>query len=95
MENKPTKSILAQNILCIDGIIDLTDYGLPGVEANIKIGKNEKDDTVVILFGLFGPAFPSGVVAGAFYRKCRRFLINLTALFKLSWLNSALVLKKP
>lgn len=50
IENKPTKSILAQNIVCVDGIIDLTDYGLPGVEANIKIGKNEKEEDCVFLF---------------------------------------------
>lgn len=49
IENKPTKSILAQNIICVDGIIDLTDYGLPGVEANIKIGKNEKGEDRIVL----------------------------------------------
>lgn len=79
IENKPTKSILAQNILCIDGIIDLTDYGLPGVEANIKIGKNEKDDTVAILFGLFGPAL-FGVVAGAFIESVGGFFDKFNGL---------------
>lgn len=49
IKNEPTKSILAQNIVCVDGIIDLTDYGLPGVEANIKVGKNEKGEDCVFL----------------------------------------------
>lgn len=49
---KPEK--IVKSAPCVDGFVDLTDYGLAEIKANIKVSKNEKGEDCVFLFGESG-----------------------------------------
>lgn len=48
VREKPERVI--KNVPCINGFMDLTDYGLAEIKANIKVSKNEKGEDCVFLF---------------------------------------------